>query len=140
MNLKIGKMNFHGKRVKNMKMTLWKKKYFVNEILYISSKGHISSTLLGILDSLKFDSDILVEDEVLIEFMNLIKTILPNMSFHSVETNADFNFHPFPKDFVENNRVWFNIASFVSSEGNYKKITQLAFKYNNLFIRIGTKI
>ena len=123
-----------------MKLTLYKREFFITEKLYISTKGHISSTLLGILDSLKDNTDILVEDEVLIEFMNLIKVISPDKSIILVRTNADFMYNPIPKDFIKDNELVLNIGSFISSKVPFDKITQIAFKYNNLIIRIGTKI
>lgn len=113
---------------------LYKQTFFINDFIYTTSSqagNFVSKNLLDILSSFKSDSDILASYEILSDILRL----LPFKKSY-IETNSDFN-HPLPKDLVKPETILIAKGLYTKGKSTFNLITQIAFKYNNVILRLG---
>ena len=115
---------------------LYKRTMFITEQLYSTSKGCVSEDLIGFFNQIKKDTDLLCDNvEILCDVLHTLKF----ESWKVIKTNADFLYNPIPKSEIKPNELCINIARFENVQ-IYEQITQLAFIYNNHYIRLGVEI
>ena len=117
---------------------LYTKIHFINQTIYTTSSGIVSSEFNDLLlqlkkKSLSNESTVLCDIHPIDEALTLLKHYEINSDFH----NALFTYYPFPLDMIKPHTLHLCIASF---ENAPQKIHQLSFERDNHYYRFGIVI
>ena len=114
-----------------MNIRLYKRKIFIDDVIYTTSNGLVDTSLKSIIMKLPNMSTIFTDAETLIEiyrFIPLTKTR------HIINTNSPFQYYPIY--FAKGNDL--NIV--IGTTENYKFIHQLSFNILSKQLRVGITI
>ena len=116
---------------------LYKRKFFIDNVLYTTSSGKVYDSLISLLNSYYESEDFLCEStELLYEIFN----ILPFGKVKLINNcNCDFKFYPMPLDTIDKYTITLVIGYFENVK-KFHKLHQIGVIINGNYFRFGVEL
>lgn len=120
---------------------LYKRKFFIDEVIYTTNSGLINHSLEELLKQLPCSFDIMCDTP---EILYDVIEFLPYKKIIELKTNADFSYMPFPHELIKEDSITIVVGNFDNGK-TFKKLHQIGFIMENnqgrqLCLRMGIKL